>query len=769
MKAQYLTLLIFQFLITKAGAQTCEVNTFQKTYGTASLRDEAYDIIESPSGGYITGGWGGNHSDSCLLMKVDRNGNIVWAKQITGSGTTRGFMKRFIRVNDGHYIAAGRAYDTDNPHLWIIKFDENGDIIWNKKILYPNGWMTDPSDICATADGGFALTGFYQPFPNSGGSLIIKFNSNGDQLWSRGQLGTLSGSDILTLTGIIEKNGNLFIVGRDYGNVNGLVIKIGSSDGIMIGQHAFKVDNKHTSFYNIKEKNNKLYINGYNTDNQSFDGLKQVVTIVDDNLAVLKVHKFGLNFSDSWETPGMAPTSDGGFIAAESDENNSDLLLFKVSYEGIVEWKRKYPRNGFQVTFGIRLASDNGLIGIGTSNDFGSYWNYQNNIFIYKTDPAGLTLGCAVEDIDVVIVNPVFTKNQTTYTFNALSLSSVDITSSGKPLSVPIQKFCEHTVTPNCSSIKISGDDSLCNLQDTVTYKAVRNNNCNATIAWAVDTNFTKILSSTDSTIAVQFIRTGTTKIVSSISDLCEVFRDSISIQIISSPTVVDLGTDIRLCQNSTVTLHAGVGFKNYLWQDGSVDSVFAVGSPGVYHVTATNYCNEQFNDTVSISAAAVPANFLPKDTVICEGILTTINSLSGFASYLWSTGETRSQIQTSSTGIYWLRVMNSDGCYAKEEINVRSKDSCMQGLYFPNAFTPNNDGLNDRFKGIAFGVLKTYHLRVYNRFGAMVFETYDSKVGWTGKFKGMDQSSGTFVWFCEYQFNDQLLQMKKGTVNLIR
>ena len=92
-----------------------------------------------------------------------------------------------------------------------------------------------------------------------------------------------------------------------------------------------------------------------------------------------------------------------------------------------------------------------------------------------------------------------------------------------------------------------------------------------------------------------------------------------------------------------------------------------------------------------------------------------------------------------------------------------------MSGVYFPNAFTPNNDGMNDLFKAQVFGTLKSFSLNIYDRFGQRVFQTNDCNTGWNGRFNKADLSPGTFVWCSEYRFNNDVLKTQKGTVILIR
>jgi gliding motility-associated-like protein len=65
--------------------------------------------------------------------------------------------------------------------------------------------------------------------------------------------------------------------------------------------------------------------------------------------------------------------------------------------------------------------------------------------------------------------------------------------------------------------------------------------------------------------------------------------------------------------------------------------------------------------------------------------------------------------------------------------------------IYVPGAFTPNGDIINNTLK--VFGDIKSYQFRIYNRYGQLVFTTTTLNKGWDGTFKGVKQSSGTYVW----------------------
>jgi len=87
--------------------------------------------------------------------------------------------------------------------------------------------------------------------------------------------------------------------------------------------------------------------------------------------------------------------------------------------------------------------------------------------------------------------------------------------------------------------------------------------------------------------------------------------------------------------------------------------------------------------------------------------------------------------------------------------------------VFFPNAFTPNGDGLNDQFKPVVYS-LSDFHWKIFNRIGQLVFETNEYNKGWDGRVHGQPAVPGVYVWICSYTRNHKV-EMKKGTLVLIR
>jgi gliding motility-associated-like protein len=249
----------------------------------------------------------------------------------------------------------------------------------------------------------------------------------------------------------------------------------------------------------------------------------------------------------------------------------------------------------------------------------------------------------------------------------------------------------------------------------------------------------------------------------------CNEVLDSMIVSVGNDIPKINLPRDTVLCFGSTMILDAGSGYAGYLWQDSTDKENIEVNEKGLYWVqlTGKNSCTSR--DTTDIrSVESLPFSFLPSDTVICAGEPWEIHASLSFKSYVWSTGETSASIQVSNAGLYSLQVVDGNGCEGADSIRVDTK-KCPFGIYFPNAFTPNKDGLNDIFRPVIIGRPTVYKLSIYNRWGQQIFETTDPAQGWNGIIKSREQESGTYIWTCTYQFNAQERMIKKGVFLLLR
>ena len=228
-----------------------------------------------------------------------------------------------------------------------------------------------------------------------------------------------------------------------------------------------------------------------------------------------------------------------------------------------------------------------------------------------------------------------------------------------------------------------------------------------------------------------------------------------------------ELGPGKDICRNSTVVVTPG-SFASYLWQDTSTENTFNITAPGLFWVQVTNSFNCSARDSILINSFIPgPVDFLKASDSICDNDKLTLEALSSFNNYLWSTGESQNKIVIEAPGQYWLKVTDKDGCTATDSIMVFPKE-CMSGIYIPTAFTPNDDGKNDYFGAIVYGRVVSFNLQVFNRFGEIVFQSRDPYKKWDGLYKGAPFPTTAFVWQCSYQLENQKAVYKKGIVTLL-
>jgi gliding motility-associated-like protein len=89
-------------------------------------------------------------------------------------------------------------------------------------------------------------------------------------------------------------------------------------------------------------------------------------------------------------------------------------------------------------------------------------------------------------------------------------------------------------------------------------------------------------------------------------------------------------------------------------------------------------------------------------------------------------------------------------------------------GVFIPNSFTPNGDGLNDMLRVYGYKI-RELKLVVFNQWGEKLFESADQSRGWDGSHKGKQQPSGVYMYVCRMVLTDGTTVEKKGAVSLIR
>ncbi|RYD95337.1 MAG: gliding motility-associated C-terminal domain-containing protein [Sphingobacteriales bacterium] len=231
---------------------------------------------------------------------------------------------------------------------------------------------------------------------------------------------------------------------------------------------------------------------------------------------------------------------------------------------------------------------------------------------------------------------------------------------------------------------------------------------------------------------------------------------------------------DTVLCAGDSFTADASTltGSSSWLWNNGSVAPAQLISQSGTYWVhTQVSGCFNPIRDTITVSRGLPPTVTLGSDRDVCvfDPPLLSFQA-TDFWAFTWSTGSTDSAIRVTATGAYNVTVTGPCGT-ASDQVLIRVIP-CNDELYFPDAFTPNNDGRNDVYRATHLpGVtVASFELVIYNRWGEQVFRTTNLNAGWDGTYRGKQQDGNTFVWFARYRKRqDDAEQFRKGSFVLLR
>ena len=176
-------------------------------------------------------------------------------------------------------------------------------------------------------------------------------------------------------------------------------------------------------------------------------------------------------------------------------------------------------------------------------------------------------------------------------------------------------------------------------------------------------------------------------------------------------------------------------------------------------------------NPTNSVNILATPDTIFRGDET--QLVATQINGLS----YNWQPEGSLNfaHIATpiakpDSTTTYFLTVTDSLGCTGEDSIVITVLDArCGEpNIYFPNAFSPNQDNHNELLRVRGLDLTEVY-LVVYNRWGEPVFETKTQAEGWDGTFRGVAVSPDVYGYYLRVRCENGEAYFKKGNVTVLK
>ena len=714
---------------------------WQKSFG-GSDNDIASSVQQTPDGGYIVAGGSvsfdgqvtGNHGlEDVWILRLDAGGNLLWAK--TYGGTLNDRAESISPTSDGGFIVAGYSESNDGDltgnkgdfDYWIFKINASGNLLWERN--YGGSFADFGFDAQQTSDGGYLMTGStFSGNGDVGGNQgfydywIIKLDGSGNLLWEQNYGGP---GEERAYGIVLTADGGAVIAGASNSSSGDVPSNNGSYDNWVI-----KTDGNGNIVWN--------HVLGSSTEDRAF----ALSALQDGGVLVA----------------GFASSSNGG---VGSNYGSKDAWLVKLDAGGQLVWEKNFGGSLDDRFYAVIELADGGFAGAGfsTSSNIDLPGNNgEQDLWVVRLSPDSLQINlgndttlCAGEGLLLDL-----TEDDLTYLWSDGSTLPVFLVSSPGEYWLEIDKEgCKSrdsilvdyvSETP----VSLGADTILCEGETLLLDPGIPG----AAVLWKGGT--------TDPVLPVQ---TPGNYWVEVSKDGCE-YRDTIGVNF--TKVDFDLGEDAFLCDGQSIPLDVTLPDATYRWQDNSTAPVYVITEPGEYRVEVTQGgC--QRSDTIFVEYQLAPDTLLPKVSFICENEAIWFDvTQSGNVSYLWQNGSTDPKLKAVAPGKYEVAV-TINGCTFRDELDLRPCEMC---LYVPNVFSPNGDGLNDVFQGFAGCEILDYRLKVFDRWGMLVYEGDQPDEGWNGDFRGKKAGQGAYVYLIEFEILNNgktLRQVRQGTVALVR
>lgn len=233
------------------------------------------------------------------------------------------------------------------------------------------------------------------------------------------------------------------------------------------------------------------------------------------------------------------------------------------------------------------------------------------------------------------------------------------------------------------------------------------------------------------------------------------------------------------ICEGDEVILHA-FGAKNYTWNTGHKGQSLRLIPKTTTNYSVVGYSDLCGNDTAYFSLQVnrrpkAAISIYPHDPKLNEVIAFTSQDSKGADSTVWNINKGALIVQGDQAYHIFpsignqsvqLIVIDPNGC--ADSAFVAFYIDALPQVYFPNAFTPNGDGLNDSFS-INANNTESIHIQIYNRWGQLVFEGANDKVAWDGNYQGSIAEEGVYIYHVKAIGLNKKSYEYNGTITLIR
>ncbi|MEW5923497.1 MAG: M43 family zinc metalloprotease [Candidatus Zixiibacteriota bacterium] len=334
--------------------------------------DSAYAVIQASDGGFVMAGsmdqFGADYGNALYVVKTNACGRVEWNKSYGTTGEEVAYS--VMETYDGGFVVVGKT-DLGDPHdleVLVVKFDANGDTLWSQN--FGGGYDQVGYSIKQTSDSGFIAAG-YSGWLSNLDFYLAKLDYDGTLLWDS----TYGGNSQEIGYCVEQTNDDGYIISgftRSYG--------AGNQDFYLVKTDSYGALSWDTTYggsgndvaYAVKQTSDSGYIVAGFTESYGIGGKDWYIVRTGASGSVTWDTTFGSNGDDIAYDIELA--SSGGFVIGGSgqvvNDKGKDYLIKKISSSGSVYWSQAFGGVDDEICRSVDICNDGSIIIAGYSDAF---------------------------------------------------------------------------------------------------------------------------------------------------------------------------------------------------------------------------------------------------------------------------------------------------------------------------------------------------------------------------------------------------------------
>ena len=632
---------------------------------------------------------GGSVRNNPMLMRTDATGEPIWTTELYPDAAL-GYVTGLLLDREGFLVGIG-ATETpgSNPvdkNGWAARVDPaDGTVVWSREYTSPAFERTFKEVLQPSVGGPYVVVG-EATLATSGLAQGMVFGidpATGDLFDESLQ----SNADRLTFGGAVlsPSTGNIYAAGvATSANDRGLRLTELDANGVILNDRIAHSDLRVT----------------FGEQRIALDGADRVVAtdFTGRSGSGLRVYRFGptgsltfaVELTDARQALNLRGlrTTPGGYLVHALVENLQDQLIL-LDRAGNVVWSRRYDTGiGEAYTFGQALLLEGSRPVLATNDAAADHVTILSRLSArgtptddcYYSEPAALTV-VALEVVDGALLYEQLPSGAET-NFLGWEPSRTLLSDRSCRPACEEEEICDNGEDDDRDGLTDCDDpdvSSTCCCRSAPSIDLGPDVRACAGVVLRPDTSagdWRLSWSTGETTDSIVVREPG--RYILTVTDSCGgTASDTVTVELRSIPPL-DLGPDVVVCQNGTVTLRAPRGFAEYFWSDGSMDTSFTTDGTGDFWLTATDSCGRVASDTINVTEALNTIIDLGPDTTICLGDSLRF-AVPGFSDYQWSQSTyldcfdcAAVTFRPTADTLLLLAAVYGPGCISDDSIRVR-------------------------------------------------------------------------------------------------